>query len=284
MRGPILISIFLLLTTSCSKNREQKLLFVIAGQSNAMGVGDSTKSVYKELPCFEYNSLKNSFVVLKDPVGQDDLGFSIAKTGSFIPAFAYKYAELTKREVNVVQCAKGGSSLSVKAETKDWGNWDRKGKLLQSSFEKIDLALSAANMKGSLKNQITAIIWSQGENDGEAIGKGFLTAGEYKMDLKNLISAYRERYGTSLPFIIIETGRHSNCKECDEGYAVVRQIQQDVAAEDTHTYIGYNETKDFIERGWLKDPVHYNQEALNEIGEKLAKFMVLNKIESNLPR
>ena len=39
-----------------------------------------------------------------------------------------------------------------------------------------------------------------------------------------------------------------------------------------NVYIGYNETEFFIERGWLKDVVHYNQIALNDIGEKLAYF------------
>lgn len=278
MKKILVVVALLFLTFSCSQNPEPRSIFVIAGQSNAMGVGDSSKSVTKDLPCYEYNSLKNSFVILKDPVGQDHMNFQIAKTGSFIPSFAYNYAELEQREVDIIQCAKGGSSLSLKAETNNWGNWDTTGKLLPSSFEKIDLALSAINFKEDGKNQITAIIWSQGENDGEAIGKGALSAEEYKSDLKKLISEFRERYGSSLPFVIIETGRHSSCKECDEGYSIVRKIQQEVAAEDPNTYIGYNETKDFIERGWLKDPVHYNQEALNDIGEKLARFMVLNKI------
>lgn len=280
MKNLLFIILILCLSTSCSQNKESKILFVIAGQSNAMGVGDSSKSVFKELPCYEYNSIKNSFVSLKDPVGQDDMNFQIAKTGSFIPSFAYNYSELINREVNIVQCAKGGSSLSLKAETNGWGNWNITGKLLPSSFEKIDLAISTSNMDQNESKKITAIIWSQGENDGEAIGKGLLTAKEYKSDLKNLISEFRERYGSKLPFIIIETGRHASCQECDEGYAVVRKIQDEVAAEDENTYIGYNETKDFIERKWLRDPVHYNQEALNDIGEKLAKFMVSNNINN----
>jgi hypothetical protein len=39
-----------------------------------------------------------------------------------------------------------------------------------------------------------------------------------------------------------------------------------------NVYIGYNETEFFIERQWLLDVVHYNQEALNDIGKKLAYF------------
>ncbi|QAA82188.1 hypothetical protein EI546_10840 [Aequorivita sp. H23M31] len=279
MKGTILSILLCWFIFSCAdKKNESVQLFVIAGQSNAMGVGDSSQSIIGEEPCYEYDSKKDSFVTLKDPVGQDDMHFHVAKTGSFIPSFAYNYAKITHQPIYVVQCAKGGSSLSPKAEVKDWGNWDPSGKLLSSSFKKIDLALSALKDEGKGESKLAAIIWSQGENDGEAIGKGNLTAEEYKAGLKNLISEYRERFGSNLPFVIIETGRHASCKECDEGYAIVRKIQGEVAAEDKYTFIGYNETKDFIERKWLKDPVHYNQDALNDIGKKLAKFMVEHNI------
>ncbi len=192
---------------------------------------------------------------------------------------AYHYKKLTGNEIYIIKCAKAGSALNAKAETNNWGNWSPSGNLLDASFDEIDKRLSFIYPPYNKEDAIKAIIWSQGENDGEAIGKGILTAEEYKADLKNLILEYRKRYGSTLPFIIIETGRHAACMECDEGYTVVRKIQGEVANEDAHTYIGYNETKHFIERKWLKDPVHYNQEALNDIGKKLAQFMVANGIQ-----
>lgn len=192
---------------------------------------------------------------------------------------AYNYTKLTGNEVYIIQCAKAGSALNAKAETNSWGNWSSTGSLLNECFDEIDKRLSIIYPPYNKEKNIAAIIWSQGENDGEAIGKGSLTAAEYKGDLKSLISKFRKRYGSALPFIIIETGRHATCKECDEGYAVVRKIQEEVAEEDEHTYIGYNETKDFIDRKWLRDPVHYNKEALNDIGEKLVKFIVENGID-----
>lgn len=208
--------------------------------------------------------------------------FALAGQSNAVPlrdTLAYNYKKLTGKEAFIIQCAKAGSALNAKAETNDWGYWSATGDLLKESFDEIDKRLSIIFPPYNKEKNITAVIWSQGENDGEAIGKSLLTAGEYKSDLKNLISEFRKRYGSNLPFIIIETGRHATCKECDEGYAVVRKIQDEVAAEDEHTYIGYNETKDFIERKWLRDPVHYNQEALNDIGEKVAKFMVDNNIK-----
>ena len=226
MKNIWIIVFSLLFFASCSK---PKVMFALAGQSNA--------------------------VPLKDTL-------------------AYHYKVLSGNEVYIIQCAKAGSALNAKAQIDDWGNWGPDGDLLKKSFKEIDKRLSVFYPPFNKEENISAIIWSQGENDGEAIGKGLLTAEEYKIDLKNLISEFRMKYGSNLPFIIIETGRHASCKECDEGFFVVRKIQDEVAAEDKNTFIGYNETKDFIERKWLKDPVHYNQEALNDIGEKLARFMV----------
>lgn len=192
---------------------------------------------------------------------------------------AFHYKKITGNEAYIIQVAKGGSALNEKAQTHDWGNWSSNGELLAASFEEIDKRLSKFSLPINKEDKVTAIIWSQGENDGEAIGKGILNAEEYKKDLKQLISEYREKYGADLPFIIIETGRNATCKECDEGYAVVRKIQDEVAVEDERTYIGYNETKYFIERKWLKDPVHYNPEAINDIGEKIVRFIVANHIK-----
>lgn len=42
-------------------------------------------------------------------------------------------------------------------------------------------------------------------------------------------------------------------------------------------YIAYNETGEFANRNWFKDRVHYNQDALNDIGRKTAEFVVSQK-------
>jgi len=38
--------------------------------------------------------------------------------------------------------------------------------------------------------------------------------------------------------------------------------------------IAYGETSEFAQRKWFKDIVHYNQEALNDIGTNVAEFVV----------
>tara|TARA_B100000945_G_scaffold299730_1_gene280663 strand:- start:416 stop:1243 length:828 start_codon:yes stop_codon:yes gene_type:complete len=250
----------------CNSRDDQKV-FVIAGQSNASGVGDSGKSVFvPNKKVFEYNSLLDTLEVLKDPVGQNHLNFQVAQTGSFIPALAYKYSELSNNEVIIVQAAKGGSSLTAEAEQNNWGNWGKRGKLFSSSLQKTNKALEDSKFK-----KVDAIFWSQGENDGAAIFLGKISKKVYKTSLKKLIKRFREKF-KDVPFIIIETGSFEGDESKSNCYQQIREAQREVAEEMENVYIGYNETEFFIERGWLKDVVHYNQIALNDIGEKLAYF------------
>jgi hypothetical protein len=257
---------------------EKPIIIGIAGQSNAVGTGDMYQSPANILNTFEYNSKLNQLEPLKDPVGQFHLNFEAASTGSFSPALAQNLMKITNNKIFIIQCAKGGSALHHAASQNNWGVWDETGKLLENSFKKIDNAFLKINQAVYKTPILDALIWSQGENDGRAIGIGMLTREEYKNALKNLITHFRNKYGAELPFIIIETGRDTSCLECDEGFKIVRQVQREVANEDTYTFIGYNETEFFEERNWLSGSLHYNQTALNDIGEKLATFIIANKI------
>jgi len=248
-------------------HQEKEAVFLIAGQSNAMGVGDQEASVFfpkKEV--FEYNSVKDTLEILKDPVGQNHLNFQSAQTGSFIPALAYNYNEISNQKVTAIQVAKGGSSLTIEADVNNWGNWSESGNLFSSSIYKTQRALQVLK-----RTEIDAIFWSQGENDGQAVYEDLIAEEKYKIALIDLIERYRNHFG-EIPFIIIETGRFNGNTAKDEGYTKVREAQREVAQEMENVYIGYNETEFFSERDWLLDGVHYNQEALNEIGKKLAYF------------
>ncbi|MBV5343140.1 hypothetical protein JZU68_05865, partial [bacterium] len=76
-------------------------------------------------------------------------------------------------------------------------------------------------------------------------------------------------FGKKLPFYIVLTGNQTD--KTTEGSLAVQNSQQAVAAKLKNVFIAYNETPSFPEKKWLKDNVHYNQTALNEIGEKVAE-------------
>ena len=267
MKKNILLSysLLLLLTILSCSTSPDKVLFVVAGQSNARGAGDSLTSPDASHCCFEYNSKAQEFIPLKDPVGQYHMGFQKARTGSFTPSLASHFYERTKANVYIVQTAKGGSALHPKAEQKGWGVWGTNGDLLQKSFQKIDSAQAKANLN------LRAIIWSQGENDGVAIAQNKISIEDYKSELNRLIDQYLARYEEA-DFVIVSTGTHS-IKSNNEGFSKVRKVQEEVANSREKVHIGYNKTQTFADKDWLKDPVHYNQKALNDIGKGLAEFI-----------
>ena len=75
-------------------------LFLLAGQSNAVGQGDSLKSmVCQPNTAFEFDAAGNRFVPMKDPAGKSWKLFQRAGTGSIAPAFAKRLNELSNRPV-----------------------------------------------------------------------------------------------------------------------------------------------------------------------------------------
>ncbi|TAJ11927.1 hypothetical protein DMA11_15010 [Marinilabiliaceae bacterium JC017] len=246
-------------------------LFIVAGQSNAVGVGDKDNSIkVKKGVAFEYDSQKNALIHLQDPVGSSYMGFQRSEDGSFVPSFGKTYNELANKKVVIVQCAKGGSSCHLLAETNDWGTWDNEGALFENCVEKVRKAEKFTKVK------VKAVIWSQGENDGEAIANKIITKDEYEKSLKDLISRFRQEFGSELLFCIIETGHKLNDKRVDKGFSVVRSVQKKVARKDKQTYMIYSKTHKFKNRKWHTDIVHYDQTGLNDIGKNVAKN--INKI------
>jgi len=68
----------------------------------------------------------------------------------------------------------------------------------------------------------------------------------------------------------------SQTDKTTDGSLAVQNTQKAVAAKFKNVYIAYSKTPTFPQKNLLKDNVHYNQQALNEIGEKVAET-VYNK-------
>lgn len=258
--------VFLLPVLVLGSTAQKKALFLLAGQSNAVGQGDSTKSaVCLPNTAFEYIANFDSCIALKDPVGRNWRLFQKAQTGSIAPAFAKRYHELTGKKVYFVTAARGGASCHVKAEMSNYGTWDTTGKnpLFEDAIEKVKMA------EKRVDNRISGILWMQGERDANALLSGQLSAKEYQEALKGLILRFRSRLGRDLPFYIVQTGYQTDKPKT--GSDSVRMVQQRMTKLLKRVYLVYDETGDFPERNWLKDNVHYNQEALNEVGRKAAE-------------
>ena len=249
---------------------QQKKLFVAAGQSNAVGMGDSALSKnYSGSATFEYRFTGDSLIALADPVGSYELQFHKANKGSAWPSFAATYSNTTGKQVIIVQAARGGSSCSNKAELSNYGCWDTVAHL--PLFDSAIIKIKAAQKKTGIP--VSGIIWSQGERDANAINAGQLTQEEYQATMETLIERFRKALGVTVSFYIIQTGYYLHHPEA--GFNQVRAAQENIARRVKGVYIVYNQTGSFEGKGWMKDEIHYNQAALNDIGQTIARKIIL---------
>jgi hypothetical protein len=255
-----------------SLKAQQDRLFLLAGQSNAVGQGDSLKSrVCKPNSAFEFDASANQFFPLKDPAGKPWKLFQRAGTGSVAPPFAKRLNELTGQKIYMVTAARGGASCHRKAEMSNYDTWDTSGNLFALAVEKAKIAEKKAGLP------LSGIIWMQGERDANAILAGQLTGAEYQEVLENLILRFRKEFGKKLPFYIVQTAYQQD--KAPTGCDAVRNAQTLVAKKMKGVYIAYGETGEFAQRKWFKDIVHYNQEALNDIGTKTAEFVYTKNLK-----
>ena len=259
------ITILVLLAFFFNKAAAQKKVFLVAGQSNAAGVGDSLLSpICAPGTAYEFLGLTGQLRPLKDPVGENAFGFEAAKTGSAWLSFAKRYYELPRDTIIIIQAAKGGSSLNSRADAHQ--RWDANGDLAKAAIEKTRLCLRAVH------SSLDGIIWIQGESDAFYINKKQLTQSQYKDALKHLIQRFRYSFGSQLNFYIVQTGWALG--ESTAGYEAVQRAQEAICAEVSNTYLVYNLTKSFKTFGLMSDYIHYDQTGYNVLGKTIAEVIV----------
>lgn len=257
----------LLMLMGClSATTPQRHLFLIAGQSNAVGQGNRSESVVcRPGVAFAYRSAADSLVPLADPFGERVGPFEQAATGSIAPAFAQELHRITGSGVILLSSARGGASCHPRAELGQYGTWAETGKL-----PLLDQAV--ANTKRAMRKTglpLSGIIWLQGERDANAIADSLMTGNDYQTALTSVIRRFRQALGPNVPVYIVQTGNQAG--RTTRGSEAVRVAQLAVANRLPDTYLAYTETADFASRGWMKDFVHYNQTGLNHIGQTIAR-------------
>lgn len=253
-----------------------KKLFLVAGQSNAVGVGKADSSLAFLNPlCFEYYSEPSSLKLLQDPVGYTLVNedFQAALSGSAWPAFADTYQQLNGDSVIIIQAAKGGTACHEKADG-GAGNWSNNYHLFQQAVAKTKKAESFTG------RQVDGIIWLQGESDAIGILQDKITACQYKWALQNLIQRFRNELHCNLPFYIIQTGLY--LPEYDTAFNLVRDVQQQVADEDPLTFIVDSSANQYRALGYMTDQIHFDQRALNAMGTNAAQTIRQLELSVNM--
>lgn len=239
-------------------------LFLVAGQSNAVGVGNAdTSIIYFNPQCFEYITT-DSLRPLLDPVGYttENEDFQPAFGGSAWLPFADAYQKLNGGSVVIVQAAKGGTACHEKADG-GAGNWSSNYHLFSQAITK------AKKAEAFTGKQIDGIIWLQGESDAVGISQNKISACDYKAALQNLIQRFRNELHCNLPFYIIQTGLFT--PEYDAAFNIARGLQAQVAAEDPLTFIVDSSANQYRALGYMTDAIHFDQRALNIMGSNAGK-------------
>lgn len=266
----ILTAALLLLSFSV---HAQKSMWLLAGQSNASGMGDRRSSLkYTSPACFDYVQTGDSLRLLQDPVGENGTFFGKANSGSIAPSFAWNLNRLTGDSVVIVSAARGGSACSTEGET-IYGTWAERGvlPLFDAAVEKCRKAQHLTGLTFS------GVIWLQGERDSNAVNAGCMTGADYERALRNLIGRFRRELGDGLPFYIVLTGQYVHRPEA--GYLAVRAAQRRVAATVPGVRLVALDPWFFPQMNMMTDDIHYSQFAYNLIGEVIARQVAEERLK-----
>lgn len=236
--------------------------FLIAGQSNARGKGNSAQAPDPQADTVYQLGDTNAPVVTVIPV-TNDVGFT---EGSAWPAMGITWYQMTRRRICFMNLAVDSTSLSPVVNNAGAGDWSPSGAHFQSSVAKAQLMVSTIEQQG-FEAHFRGVIWGLGESDAAGINASQTTKAAFKDQLRELIAGYRAIFGADMPFYIVKTGTRTD--QNDAGYADVRNAEEEIVAEDPHrNKFLYRDTFGFVARGMMRDVVHYNQFAQNEIGRE----------------
>ncbi|TIL91707.1 MAG: sialate O-acetylesterase [Mesorhizobium sp.] len=236
----------------------QFYLFVIGGQSNAVGQGDSGPTITAGIAKQYYSSALTDLA--SDPVGN-------ANTGSAWPAFANKFFNLTGCGMVFVPTAVSGSAQAAAAD-RGAGHWDVGGVHYGASITKLNAAIAAVEA-ADLAWQLGGILWIQGEADAIEITTGTITDSVYYSALDAMVTRFESDTDTPfLPFLMAMTGQEDDGDP--SGWPLVRAKQREFVKARANAFLAFTGAKNFAARSLMPDTYHYTQPGYDEMGEAMA--------------
>jgi len=232
-------------------------IFLIGGQSNAVGQGDSSESpLVKAGVGYVYDG--SDVVHLADPVVD-------ANTGSAWPAFANKWFELTGHASFFIPTAVNGAGQVYGTSGDSWDNDG--GELYDDAITLWNAGYAAAKTLTQYTPKIKGVLWCQGERDGTFITNETITKAQYKAELSSMIGRFQSDVGGN--FYIFRTGTLDNGDTI--GMQSVREAQDEVVASTANVEMLFTGAIDFPANSMMGDNVHYTQAGYNLMGETGAK-------------
>jgi hypothetical protein len=230
-------------------------VFAVAGQSNAMGVGDKTTSTAvtfgQGAEYIDMGYLRH----IQDPT-QHAPTAQVALSGSMWPAFAQAYYNATGRRACIVGSAFSGEGL-INPVIPD-GSWLNGERLTD------DLGFKYRNCMKDIRGIGRGVLYLGGEQD--------VSLGYTQLQYENYLIAFRDKLrlktgDSRLKLLLISL---DNKAGSESQYAIIRAAMANVAtyAEGIKLVLTFQDY--VIGQGLTPDGVHWNQTALNDAGPKVA--------------
>ena len=249
-------------------------VFVVAGQSNAVGTGSYTLTASSEYGEF-YNWKSSSptyrqFIPLADPV-------YVSSRGGAWPWFADKYYAVTSRRCIILNIGSGGSAVTDYGTTTN--TWANNGYGTLRSSRAVVMANAMADLKADgRKFRIAGMLWCQGEAEGGRIYAGQVDVEDYKAGTIDIWSWFRTKLrNQNLPIIVSQIGYSSGCfsnASRKAAYEQVQTAQTELCDSQANVYIGFTGAKNFYDENGnaihMSDGIHYDEAGYKMMGEALA--------------
>lgn len=232
-------------------------VIIFGGQSNMQGQSEKLIDDGAIAGAYEYKMLRNEFVPLKDPAGEDirpdgtagvpytdelgaawhpqtALGSAAYGNSTLLPSFAKEYTRLSGRNMIAVHAAKGSTDMAC---------WLPGTTGYAAIVNKTVKAIKAAKERGFSVGNVY-MVWLQGESDA-IIGKAKQV---YKEELAKFADALKKDVDLA-KFGIIRVGRFTN----DEKDMEIIDAQDEICEEN----------KDFIMLTRLATELNNDPESMN---------------------
>jgi hypothetical protein len=240
-------------------------LFVIVGQSNALGIGTAAES--PSAPHGFWINGSNAPVPLVDPLGN-------VNTGSSWPAFSNEWRTITGRRSAYVYAAAVGSSL-VAAGT----GWNPTGNLRAQAVTAANQAIGVLTGNPTYPLGNVYLVWLQGEQEAQTINGTTITGATYEAALEDLATYFKAQIPTMQTMGVIHisgpagsTGAGATQQTATHlGYQEIRAAQTRAIADHADLSSAYDGSYHFVGRGLSKDGTHYSQTGYNLNGKMAAR-------------
>ena len=284
--------------SSIAQLQKKTKVFLLAGQSNMDGRGDSSKLSEAEMKFLADASQKIHFIY-KGTVGE---GNAILYNGPLDFTNPWNFVkqkfrlekcfgpelffgvELVKNHPEhdylFIKRSQGGTSLygawnpNWSVEKASFFNEQNKPKLYKDFIDLVDTELAKLQPNSY---EIIGVLWVQGETDSNT-SNGFTAADTYQENLENLINSVRNHYNIpDLPFLILGVGS----KKVQNAMAQVSNKLTNVSFIERSQDVNKTNYTPIYTHKWKGKAVgHYNYEGMKKIGQLFYKNFSDNYLQS----